>query len=286
MKIGLVTDSASDISFEFANKHNIKIAPLHISFDGEEYREDESFDFDTYYQNFENRDLFKVNTAQPSPGEFLEKYQELVDEGHDYIICATISSGLSGTYNSAVMASRQVMEDHDIQVAVVDSKSASVSVVYLIELALKMIDDHAEPEEIVAAMEKRAQKVETYLVLPTLKYLRAGGRVSMPKFLLGRLFGLKPITYVEKTEGKNEAIATTRNMENGLQKIYNFTTDKGTKFANHYSITHTNDEELAKKMVAIIRANQPDVEIRITRARSSISAHAGPGAVALISLFD
>ena len=178
MKIGLVTDSASDLPFEFAKENNIKITPLTVVYDDTEYKEDESFDFDHYYKQFEERDLFKVNTAQPSPGAFLEKYEELAEEGYDFIICATISSGLSGTYNSAVQAGRMFEEEHDgkIPVRVVDAKSASVSVVYLLELALEMIEEGADPDDIVQAMEERVDKIETYLTLPTLKYLRAGGR--------------------------------------------------------------------------------------------------------------
>lgn len=286
MKIGLVTDSASDISFEYAAEHNIKVAPLNITFDDTNYKEDENFDFDHYYEQFEQRKLFKVNTAQPSPGEFLKLYEELVEEGHDHIICATISSGLSGTYNSAVMAGRQLEEEYDVPVNVVDGKSASVSVVYLIELAIEMIDQGKEPKEIVKAMRERVTNIQTYLTLPSLKYLRAGGRVSITKFLLGRLFGLKPITHVNVETGENEAIATVRNLDKGLKKVYNLTTNNGDKLASHYSITHTNDLGRANKLVEIIKVNQPNVPIRITRARSSISAHAGPGAIALISLFE
>ncbi|MHA2502959.1 MAG: DegV family protein [Candidatus Kariarchaeaceae archaeon] len=286
MKIGLVTDSASDLPFDFADEHNIKITPMNVNFDETNHKEDRNFDFDNYYRQFEERKLFRVKTSQPSPGDFLEQFMALKDEGVDFIICATVSSGLSGTYNSAIQASRALEEEHGLKAEVVDAKSASVSVVYLLELALEMISAGAEPEAIVTAMRERVDKIETYLTLPTLKYLRAGGRVSMPKFLIGSLFGLKPITYVEPETGKNEAIATVKNMDAGVEKVYNLMTSEGTKLPKHFSITHTNDEELANKMANLIRKNQPEVEIRITRARSSISAHAGPGALALIALFD
>ena len=287
MKIGLVTDSASDISFQYAKEKNIKITSQHVLYDDIIHTEDETFDFEYYYRQFEERSLFKVTTSQPSPGDFLQRFEELRDEGYDFIICATVSSGLSGTYNSAVQAARALEEENPtITVKVVDSKSASAAVILLLELALEMIDQGSEPIEIVMAMEERVTKIKSYLSLPTLKYLRAGGRVSTPKFIIGSLIGLKPITYIEPENGKNEAIGTSFSMGSGIKKIYDLMTEHGTNFASEYSITHTNDEELAEKLVNYIRSFQPDVNIKITRAGSSISAHAGPGAIGLFGLFE
>lgn len=286
MKIGLVTDSASDIPFDFAEENNIKVTPLNFSFDGENYLEDENFDFDEYYRNFEERKLFKVSTAQPSPAAFLERYEELISEGYDKIICVTISSGLSGTYNSAVMAARQAMEENEVKIEVIDGKSASLAVMILLEIALAMIKEDKNMEDIVVELNRAVRRITTTLTLPTLKYLKAGGRVSMPKFLIGSLFGLKPITSVDYETGENVAVGTVRSMEKGLQKVYDITTDGGSRLAELYAITHTNDLQLAQKLVEKIKEKQPDVEIRIARARSSISAHTGSGALALTALFD
>lgn len=286
MKIGFVTDSASDIPFNFAKENNIKVTPLNVSFDGENYIEDENFDFDQYYHNFEERKLFRVNTAQPSPAAFLENYEELIQEGYDYIICVTISSGLSGTYNSAVLAARDAMEEHNIKIDVVDAKSASLAVVFLIEIAMELKEKGTSPAQIVATLNDTVRKMSTILTLPTLKYLKAGGRVSTPKFLIGSLFGLKPITSVDYVTGENVAVGTVRSMDKGLQKVYDLTTENGTRLAQKYAITHTHDLDLAHRLEDIIRTKQPEVNIRITRARSSISAHTGIGALALTGIFD
>lgn len=286
MKIGFCTDSASDIDFEYAKEHNIGVAPMNVYFHEQSYKEDPSLDFDQYYKNFETEKLFKVQTSQPAPGDFYEKYEELVAEGCDIIITATVSSGLSGTYNSAVQAGKRLEKAHEgVKVFVVDSLTASAGVQYLINLGLGMVKDGKTAEEIYEAMLARVKKIETYLCLPTLKYLRASGRVSMPKFLIGSLFGLKPLTYMNE-KGENEAIGTARSMDKGIQKIYNLCTDNGTKLANVYTISHANDTEIAGKLEAIIREKQPDADVRKIRVRSSISAHTGPGALALIALFD
>jgi DegV family protein with EDD domain len=262
------------------------VTPLNVSFDGINHIEDENFDFDQYYRNFEERKLFKVKTAQPSPAAFLDNYENLINEGYDHIICVTISSGLSGTYNSAVVASKQVEEDHNVPIDVIDGKSASLAVVLLLEKALELIEKGIDPKEIVLTLNEMVRKITTTLTLPTLKYLKAGGRVSTPKFLIGSIFGLKPITNVDYKTGENVAVGTVRSMDKGLQKVYELTTEGGKRLAKQYAITHTNDLPLAQQLVEIIRNNQPDVEIRIVRARSSISAHTGPGALALTALFD
>jgi len=287
MKLGLAVDSVADLPLEYIKKHNLKVTPLHVIFDETDHIEDETFDLDLYYQQFVERPLFVVKTSQPSPAAFLKNYEALRDEEYDYIIQITVSSGLSGTYNSAVQAAQMFEEENEnIPVKVIDTKSASIGERYFTELAIELNDQDIHPDDIVTALEERVAKVKTYLTLPTLKYLRASGRVSTPKFLLGSLLGLKPITYVEKEHGKNEAIGTAFSMNSGVKKVYNLMTENGTKLAAHYSIAHTNDETIAQKMVDMIREKQPEVEIRIGRAGSTISAHTGPGAVALFGLFD
>ena len=81
----------------------------------------------------------------------------------------------------------------------------------LLERAIELRNNEVEPEEIVSQLEVMKKHISTILTLPTLKYLRANGRVSMPKFLLGALLGLKPITKMNYETGENEAVGTVRN---------------------------------------------------------------------------
>ncbi|MCY3414646.1 MAG: DegV family protein [Candidatus Heimdallarchaeota archaeon] len=280
IKVGLVTDSTSDIDFDMARENQIEVVPLTVSFNGQDHLEDEFFDFDGYYQNFVTQDLFRVTTTLPSPARFQNHFQNLINKGCTHIICYTVSSGLSGTYNSAILAKNALEEEGDIRIEVIDTHSVSVGELYYIESAIELIRSNSSFEHIVKQTSELYREFVTILLLPTLKYLKASGRVSTPRFLLGNLLGLKPITMM--VDGANQAISTVRNMEKGVDKLYALSMENLSKPPEVVSIVHTNDLTLVNKMKGLITKNHPNAEIRVLRVRSSLSAHTGPGAIGLI----
>ncbi len=212
-------------------------------------------------------------------------YKQLKKEGTKEIIVVTISSGLSGTLNSAQLAAKMFLKiEKDIEIYFVDSLNASMAETFLVEEGLKLIEKGFSGKEIAEKLQSSTNKITTLILLPTLYYLRKGGRISVAKYLLGRLLHVKPITIVND-EGKNEVAATIRDFDEGLLKLIELTTHNYTRTPIELAIVHTNSIERATKLQNLIKEKLGDIKIRIVRSGVTISAHIGPKCVALISKF-
>lgn len=205
MKIGFVTDSGSDIDFDYADKIGVKVVPLSITFSDEDdvvHKENRSFDLESYYNKYNTVDDFLAKTAQPTPHDFFVAYEELIKEGINEIIVVPLSSGLSGTINSARLGSNMLKKKNkDIKVHLIDSLNASYSEVLLIEEGIRLREQGLDGEEIAQKLREQVKNIKTYILFPSLKYLRKGGRISVTKYILGTLLKKRPITVVN-AEGK------------------------------------------------------------------------------------
>ncbi|MHA1304226.1 MAG: DegV family protein [Candidatus Heimdallarchaeaceae archaeon] len=286
MSIRIVTDSASDIDFNFAKEKGIKVVSLTVTYDNNEsHKEDENFDLDKYYAHYVNDPDFFAKTSQPAPKDFLDAYTELQKEGAKEIIVITISSALSGTLNSAQIAARMFNRQYkDIKIHFVDSLNASYPETFLVEEGLKLIERGLTGEEIAEKLQKITNQIKTFILMPSLKYLRKGGRISVAKYLLGTLLKLKPITTVNE-EGKNEVAATVKDFDEGLLEMIRLATKDYTVFPLEAAIIHANNEQRAKKLDKLLKEKIRDIKTRLVRTGVTISAHTGPDSVALIAKF-
>jgi len=288
MKIGFVTDSGSDIDSDYADKIGVKVVPLTITFsdeDGMEYKEDRNFDYSSYYKKYTEVDGFLAKTAQPTPHDFFLAYEELVKEGIDEIIVITLSSGLSGTINSARLGYNILKRKNDqVKVHLVDSLHASYAEVLLIEEGLRLRKQGLDGDEIVKKLREHVARFKIYILFPSLKYLRKGGRISVTKYILGTLLRKRPITVVNK-EGKNEVAGSATETDEGIHKILEMTSEGFSRFPKQVVIIHGNNEDYASKMEKQLKELYKDVKIKTRCTGVTISAHTGPDVVALISEF-
>ena len=288
MKIGFVTDSGSDIDFDYADKLGVKVVPLTITFSDEdsiEHKEDRSFDLDSYYKKYETVDGFLAKTAQPTPRDFFVAYEELVAKGIKEIIVVTLSSGLSGTINSARLGYNSLKrKNKDVKVHLVDSLHASYAEVLLIEEGLKLLKKGLDGEKIAKKLRDHVKRFKIYILFPSLKYLRKGGRISVTKYILGTLLRKRPITVVNK-EGKNEVAGSATDTDEGIYKILEMTSEGFTKFPKQVVIIHGNNLDYASKMEKQLKEHFKKCKITTRCTGVTISAHTGPNVVALISEF-
>lgn len=288
MTISFVTDSGSDIDLDYAEKISVKVIPLSITFsdaDDVVHLEDRSFDLISYYNKYNTVDDFFAKTAQPTPNDFLIAYEELAKEGVKEIITVTLSSGMSGTLNSARLGANMLKrKNKDIKVHLVDSLNASYSEVLLIEEGIKLREQGLGAEEIAIKLAEQAKNIKTYILFPSLKYLRKGGRISATKYVLGSLLKKRPITVVTK-EGKNEVETSVTETDEGIHKILELTSENFTRFPKQVVIIHGNNLEYAERMEKQLKEHFKDVKITTRCTGVTISAHTGPDVVALISEF-
>ena len=288
MDIRFVTDSGSDIDLDYANKIGINVVPLSVTFSDAadiELKEDKNFDVESYYKKYSNVDDFSAKTAQPTPGAFYEAYESLAGEGAKEIIVVTLSSGLSGTINSARLGANMLKKKDDtIKVHLVDALNASYAEVMLIEKGIELRDQGKTAEEISQLLREHTKNMKTYILLPSLKYLRKGGRISVTKYILGRLLKKRPITVVN-SEGKNDVATTVTETNEGIHKIIELTTENFSRFPKQVVIIHGNSPERADLMEEAVKKYIKNAKITIKCTGVTISAHTGPDVVALISEF-
>ncbi len=288
MKLGFVTDSGSDIDPDYAEKIGVKVVPLSITFSDAPdiaHKEDRSFNLDDYYKKYKTVDNFLAKTAQPTPHDFFVAYEELAQEGVDEIIVSTLSSGLSGTINSARLAANMLKKKNkDIKVHLVDSLNASYAEVLLIEEGLKLQKQGLNGEEIAKKLRQHVKNFKIYILFPSLKYLRKGGRISVTKYILGTLLRKRPITVVNE-EGKNDVAASATETDEGILKILELTSEGFTRFPKQAVIIHGNNEDYAGRMEKQLKKHFKNCKITIKCTGVTISAHTGPDVVALISEF-
>jgi DegV family protein with EDD domain len=285
MTIKIVTDSSSDIPWDYAEKKDITVVPLVVTYENKVFKENKTFNLDNYYQKFKSDKDFLPKTSQPAPKDFHEVFKEAAEKGIKDIIVITISSAMSGTINSARLAAEVVQEQFsDLRVHLVDSLNASYSEVFLVEEALNLQKEGLPADEIVQRLNNLVPLIKTFIFIPTLKYLHAGGRISLAKYLLASLLKRKVITKVNSA-GTNETAKVVSNYEQAIDELISLTTNGKQIVPRKVAIVHAHAEEDAKQLLAKVKDEMPDTEVRLLQTGCTISAHTGPNAVALISDF-
>lgn len=193
-KIKLMTDSVSDISKEQAEALGIKMLYIPITIEGKPLREEIDFTKEEFYKMIENAQEYP-STAQITPFEIQEAYEQAAAEGCTDLIYMTIGAGGSGTYANAEMAKAQYFEEHPdsvMRIHLVDGRNYTAAYGYAVAEAAKKLKNGAGVPEIVSYLDDWARHAGLYFVPMTLKYVKRSGRVSAAAAFAGELLGLKP----------------------------------------------------------------------------------------------
>ncbi len=277
MSVKIIVDSASDIKISYAEAKNIGFAPLKTDLAGTEYRDGIDIVPDAFYDKLSaNKEL--AHTSQVNPGEFAELFEKEIKDGND-IVVITISSGLSGTYQSACIAAA----DYPDRVFVVDSLTATAGEQVLIERAVAMRDEGCTAPEIFKELNVLRQKARLFVRVDTLEYLKRGGRISKTSAVLGSFLGIRPILTLNgegklETVGKPRGIAASHKMMNDSIEACG-----GIDFTMPVVITYAGNlsDGIVQKYLddsAHIYQNHVD-ELRIGQLGCVIGTHTGPGAI-------
>ena len=193
----IVTDNACDIPAEKSRKLGIVKVPLSLSFNGVVYKDSNDVDPGFFYRQLrENPDLFPT-TSQPSVGEFVKAYEDLVQAGHE-ILSVHISSGLSGTYQSALAAAEIVRQRFpECKIHLWDTRTLSVAEGWQVLAAFSLDKAGKNLDEIRQTLSHLRDNTKFYFTLDTLKYLIHGGRISHIKGLIASMLNIRPIITVD-----------------------------------------------------------------------------------------
>ena len=264
MSVRIIVDSTADIVPEL--KAQMKVVPLTIIFGAEEYTDGVTITNREFYEKLIEGDELPT-TSQASPAVFAEVFEEVVSAG-DTAVVLTVSSGLSGTYQSAVIAA----EDYTDKVFVVDTKSVAIGSGILAERALNLAKEGMDAGAIALTMEKEREQVRLIAMLDTLEYLMRGGRISRTAAIAGGLLNIKPVVAIRN--GKIETLGKARGSRQGNNLLV-----KEIEAAGGVDF----EKPLLRKYVkdsAALWEGHADC-LRSAMIGSVVGTHAGPGAVAV-----
>ncbi len=171
-RIALVTDSTCDLDPAVINQHGIHVLPLKIVYRDRVYRDRVDITPEEVYARLEEE---VPTTSTPSPQEAIDLLTELRNEGFTRVLAIHISSGLSGTWNAVNLAAREVA---NLKTAVIDSKSLSMGLGFVVEQAARWIEERTDFATLVKRCEEMVERSKAFYVLKTLEYLRRGGRIN------------------------------------------------------------------------------------------------------------
>ena len=220
-KIKLMTDSVSDIGKERAEALGIRLLCMPVTVDGKALREEEDFTKEEFYQMIDTAKEFP-STAQLTPFEMLEAYEQTAAEGTTDLIFVTIGSGGSGTYANAAMAREQFYEAHPdaenrMKIHLVDGRNYTAAYGYSVTEAAKKLARGASAAEVIDYLEDWSRHAGLYFVPMTLKFVKRSGRVSAAAAFAGELLGLKPFCRIVNC--KSTVLTKIRGEQNIIPKL-------------------------------------------------------------------
>ena len=273
--IRFLVDSSSDYSMEEIKEKDLEYVSLCITINEKTYLDGVEMDRNTLYEMLMNGSEFP-KTAQPSPESFLEIFEDAKKKG-DSVICVALSSGISGTCQSARLAKNIV--DYD-EVYVIDSLSAACGINILVDHGMKLRDQGRSAKEIAEELDALKDRVTIFAAIDTMEYLYKGGRVNRATAAIGNLANLKPIITLNG-EGKIEipakCIGKVKAINNVIKLAEEVGIDTDYEVFSIYCHGTENTEKLEDKFA---KAGYTVTERR--QIGSTIGCHVGPGAFGLI----
>src|SRR5579863_237511 len=272
-RVAVVTDSTADLG-RLAADNGIDVVPLTIRFGNEEFRDGVDLSETQFYQKLDSSATPPI-TAQPAPAAFAQRYRALLEAGADEIVSLHLSSTLSGTYNAAGIAAREVAPD---RIAVVDTRTATAGLGMLALDAARRARAGAGADEIVAALDADIPKVQLFATIPSLTYLARGGRIGNLSGLVGNVLKIVPILTL--VDGSIKEFAKVRTFQRAVDQLVDVVTAKLKAAGDvRMAVLHSMAPELAAAVAQRISAKVAPRSMYICAVGPTVGTHAGPGAV-------
>lgn len=274
-KIKIITDSGSDISWERAKELDITMLPISFSFDGENYfREGIDMSVSEYYEKLTQSSTIP-KTAQVTPVEYEDVFNQEFDNGYDTLIVVTISSKGSGMYQNAVFSAKEVMSERGGEIIVVDSHGFSCLYGPAVIHAAHMLKDGKSKEEIVAYLEDVFSTMHSYFLVEDLEHLKKGGRINTATLMIANMLDIKPVLTVEG--GVVVQKDKIRGSKRILKKLVSNTASEGADLSGKtvFLVYTANDSQL-EELKEEINNQFSDVSFIEFKIGSVVGSHIGP----------
>ena len=276
--ISIITDGSCDIPKEVIEKHNIKLIPLHYQFEDQiEYGSERILDIKEFYKRLENGEVAKTSASSPSSA--IEILKEELEKGND-VICVTLSSSLSCTFNNIRLASLELLDSYpDRRITVIDSLTASMAMGMMVIKACTMRDEQYSYDQIVEYLEENKQSFHVEFYVNDLQYLARGGRLNPAIAKIGGLIGIKPILSVTE-HGTLEDVCKARKTSGAIKQIKQRYL-ASTVGKEMICILHSNNLDKAQSLKDDLELEQSFAQVFITDIGPAIGSHTGPECLGL-----
>ncbi|HOB44278.1 MAG: DegV family protein [Bacillota bacterium] len=284
MAVKILSDSACDLPDEILEEYNIDTLPILVSKGEEEYLDKVTLDPKTMYDEMRKGVVYK--TAQIPPQMFSEKFEEIA-KNNESVIYVCFSSGLSGTYNTSLIVRDETKRKYpDLDIDIVDSRSASVGFGLLVYKAAKMAKEGKSKEEILKMLDFYVKHIEHIFTVDNLEYLFRGGRVTRAQAFVGGLLNIKPILDIPE-DGTLRPIENVRGRKKLLNRMIDIMEERGGNAdLTHQTIgiNHGDDLEGALTLKKMIEERYGCTDFVVNIIGCAIGAHAGPGTLSVFFL--
>jgi len=276
MTVKIVTDSLSDITSDLADELGLTVVPLTVFFGQESFLDRVTMTTDEFYHRLTHGTIWPT-TTQPPPGDFVNVYNKLAKET-DEILVVTLSSKLSGTYQSALQA-KSLMEG-ECRIEVIDSLTVAMGLGLIVISAAKAAQAGANLDELADLVHKAMPRSHLIAYFDTLKYLAKGGRIGKAQGLLGAMLSVKPILTVK--DGEMSPVTRLRSRAAGMDYLYNSAASFShiEELAVEYCTTPDDADDLIERLSSVF----PKERIYRSTLSPVVGTYAGPNALAVTIL--
>lgn len=273
--IRVMADSSSDVPRQMAKELDITLIPTPVIFGEQKFGDGVDFTPDEFYERMA-RESNLPSTSQPEPTAYLEKFKAAHDAGQS-VICLCLSSGLSGGFQSAEIARRELPQ---ADITVVDTKAASMGFGLLVIHLVRDLRSGMSKDEALRRLEERKARLYSLFTLNTLDNLKKGGRITAVAAVFGSMLQIKPVLHLN-TEGSIEIVDKVRGREKALAKLIEMARESSTELSGAtVGLSHAHCLPDAQAFAQRAREELGVGEVIIGDIGAAIGTHTGPGCIA------
>jgi len=275
-KTALITDSGCDLPLEYREKYNIRVLPLRIIFSDAEFLGNGDIPNDILFERM-TREIPK--TSLPDRRDLYSLFDELEKQGYTDALYVGISSGISGTFNAARLFAEEGY--NSVALSVVDSKTMSVPEGYCVLEAARELEKTGSIERAIRRVKELRAKMTSYIALPTVEYLRKGGRIGAVEGAVGSLLRLNPVITIDD-DGLFQTVNKTIGFKRAIEAIAKDFLKKFDGASVKIAVTHGLCPELAQSFLERMSRIANVEESFIEEVSPLLGVHSGPGLLGMV----
>jgi DegV family protein with EDD domain len=275
MSVAVITDSTAYLPAEVVRGTAIEVVPVQVVIGGRAYDETDPEASPARVAEA-LRAWQPVTTSRPSPERFRQAFTEAAEQGADAVVCATLSSRMSATFESAELAAKEV----DIPVHVVDSRTVGMGLGFAVLAGARLAGEGGGADEVASLIERRARASTSLFYVDTLEYLRRGGRIGAARAAMGQALQVKPILQI--LDGEVMPLERVRTSAKAIARLTELTLAATLGRSVEIAVQHLDAADRADALAATLAEALPHTRIVVCPLGAVVGAHTGPGIVASV----